>query len=121
MPIVPVDATWMDGTNMLRTQMPLKLSWAITMHKSQGQTLNKAVIDLGAKEACTGLTFVCLSRAKRISDLIVEPMPFDRLSRLGNSTQLQTRLAEEVRLRECARATLEKYSHLGVFTQRFEG
>ena len=77
------------------------------MHKSQGQTLNKAVIDLGAKEACTGLTFVCLSRAKRISDLIVEPMPFDRLSRLGNSTQLQTRLAEEVRLRECARATLE--------------
>ena len=31
---------------------------AITMHKSQGQTLDKAVIDLGPKEACTGLTFV---------------------------------------------------------------
>ena len=33
-------------------------------HKSQGQTLEKAVIDLEPKEACTGLTFVCLSRAK---------------------------------------------------------
>ena len=43
--------------------LQLRLCWAITMHKSQGQTLDKAVIDLGPKEACTGLTFVCLSRA----------------------------------------------------------
>ena len=50
------------------------LCWAITMHKSHGQTLDKFVIDVGPKEACTGLTFVCLSRAKRLVDLIVEPM-----------------------------------------------
>ena len=30
--------------------------------------------DLGPKEACTGLTFVCLSRAKRLVDLMVEPI-----------------------------------------------
>ena len=54
--------------------LQLGLCWAITMHKSLGQTLDKAVIDLGPKEACTGLTFVCLSRAKRLVDLIVEPM-----------------------------------------------
>ena len=46
-------------------QLQLSLCWAITMHKSQGQTLDKAVINLGPKEACTGLTFVCLSRAER--------------------------------------------------------
>ena len=43
--------------------LQLGLCWAITMHKSHGQTLDKVVIDLGPKEACTGLTFVCLSRA----------------------------------------------------------
>ena len=53
--------------------------WSSVMHKSLGQTLDKAVIDLGPKEACTGLTFVCLSRAKRIVDLIVEPMSTTQL------------------------------------------
>ena len=55
--------TWQDGGTQVRTQLPLRLCWAITMHKSPGQTLDKAVIDLGPKEACTGLTFVCLIRA----------------------------------------------------------
>ena len=51
--------------------LQLGLYWAITMHKSQGHPLDQAVIDLGPKEACTGLTFVCLSRAKRRVDLMV--------------------------------------------------
>ena len=71
MPISPVDTTWQDGGTLVRTQLPLRLCWAITMQKSQGQTLDKAVTDLGPKEACTGLTFVCLSRTKRLVDLMV--------------------------------------------------
>ena len=51
--------------------LQLRLCWAITMHKSQGQTLDKAVVDLEPKEACTGLTFVCFSRATRLVDLMV--------------------------------------------------
>ena len=65
---------------------------AITMHTSQGQTLDKAVIDLGPKEACTGLTFICLSTAKRLVDLIVEPMSFNRIGNLGNSSTRKARL-----------------------------
>ena len=68
------------------------------MHKSQGQTLDKAVIDLGPKEACTRLTFVCLSRAKRLVDLMVEPVSFDRIGNLGNSSTMEATLQEEVRL-----------------------
>ena len=70
----------------------LGLCWAITMHNSQGQTLDKAVIDLGPKDACTGLAFVCLSRTKRLVDLIVEPMSFNRISNLGNSSTMKAML-----------------------------
>ena len=75
------------------------------MHKTQGQTFDKAVIDLGPKEAWTGLTFVCLSRAKRLVDLIVEPMSFDRIDTLGNSSTMKDRLQEEVRLLGLAQGT----------------
>ena len=51
-------------------------------------------------EACTGLTFVCLSRVKRLVDLIVEPMSFDRIGNLGNSLTMKARLQEEVRFVE---------------------
>ena len=94
MPISPVDTTSQDGGTQVRTQLPLRLCWAITMHTSRGQTLDKAVIDLGPKEACTGLTFVCLSRAKRLVDLIVELMSFDRIGNLGNSSTMKARLQE---------------------------
>ena len=100
----PEDATWSscrqngEGNTMTKAQLSLKLCWALTMHKSQ-QTLPMPVIDLGKREACTGLTFVCLSRAKRIVDLIVEPMPFDRISRLEQSPVLKARMVDEFRLR----------------------
>ena len=86
------------------------------MPKSQGQTLDKVVIDLGPKEACTGLTFVCLSRAKRLVDLIVEPMSFDRIGNLGSSSTMKARLQEEVRLVELARGTRVTYTDMGVFS-----
>ena len=62
--------------------LQLRLWWASTMHKTQGQTLDKAVIDLGPKDACTGLTFVCLSTAKRLVYLMVDLMSFDRTGNL---------------------------------------
>ena len=91
-PTSPVDTTWQDGGTQVRTQLPLRLCWATTMHKSQGQTLEKAVIDSGPKEACTGLTSVGLSRAKRLADLMVEPTSFDRIGKLRNSDTMKARL-----------------------------
>ena len=46
--------------------------------------MDKAVVDLGKPESTAGLTFVCLSRAKRLVDLLIEPMTFERLSKLGD-------------------------------------
>ena len=62
------------------------------MDKSQGQTTKKAMIYLGNSEAIARLAFWCLSCAKRLVDLLVEPMPFDRLSKLGDKPTLSIRL-----------------------------
>ncbi len=75
-PITPLRRSWSSsGSSCSRLQLPLKLSWAVTIHKSQGLTLDKAVVDFGKKEFCAGLTFVVISRVRCLTDLLFSP-PF---------------------------------------------
>jgi hypothetical protein len=53
------------------TQIPLRLAWSITIHKSQGLTFEKAIID--AKGAFAhGQTYVALSRCKSLESLVLK-------------------------------------------------
>ncbi len=53
------------------TQLPLRLAWAVTIHKGQGKSFNKVHIDFGHGTFAPGQAYVALSRCRSINGLVI--------------------------------------------------
>ena len=74
----PIDVTrkivniyqMMNGECFTIYQFPLRLAWAVTAHKAQGQTLDKVSIDIGCQAFAHGAFYVALSRVRKLEDVL---------------------------------------------------
>lgn len=70
------------------TQIPLRLAWAVTIHKSQGKTFDRVHIDLGRGAFASGQTYVGLSRARSLEGLTLAK-PVERRHILVDDTVVE--------------------------------
>ena len=105
-PICPITATFQECDYIHEhQQLPLRLSWALTIHKAQGLTLPKTWIDLGKTERVLGLSYVAISRVRNHESLVIESMSLQRLQSIKHNKGLYYRVKEEERLAHLALST----------------
>ena len=109
-PIGPISRTWTEGkATYKRTMVPLVAAYGFSIHKSQGQTLGKVILNLGSREFAAGLTYTALTRARCLQDMAFLPMPtLARLENVLKSKTFRTQLADDNKKKGMEEEMLER-------------
>jgi len=87
----------LKGADCTRTMFPLQLCYAITMHKSQGRSLSRAVLNLSDSEFALGLSYVAVLRVKTLGLMFESAFDLSRFKEPKGKTPRDR--AEDVRIR----------------------
>ena len=68
---INADYEYQKNIYVSRSQFPLSLAWALTIHKCQGLSLDAVLIDLGSDIFEDGMAYVALSRARNIKTIFL--------------------------------------------------
>ena len=93
----------MKSFYVFRKQFPLTISYAVTVHKCQGLSLDCAIVDLSSIVFCAGMAYVAISRVRCLDGLFLTSV--DPASIIVSSSSLE----EVNRLRRCYRKDLPCY------------
>ena len=85
-----------DKVTATITQIPLRLAYAITVHKSQGMTLDAAEMDL-TNTFVAGMGYVALSRVKNLDNLYLKGLSRNAFAVSAKAREIDTKLREESR------------------------
>ena len=100
------------------SQFPLRLAWAITIHKSQGLTFEKAIIDAGNAFA-PGQVYVALSRCTSLEGMTlhshIQNSSLHSDNRISNFARLQKTSLEQLQILQRAKHNFQKEEIIGLF------
>jgi hypothetical protein len=88
-------------------QLTILVIQIIQIGQNQKPILVKDVLRKRTSERAAGMTYVALSRVRRISHLVIEPMTFEQLKAVKKNSNFKYRKLEELCLRQLARKTLQ--------------
>ena len=96
-PIGAIERTWTFRKKLYtRKMLPIVAGYSFSIHKSQGQTLPCAIVDLGDKDFAPGLTYTALTRVRRLADLVFDPMPpMSRFTKVVTSKSVKRQLEDD--------------------------
>ena len=81
--------------------LPLKPAYGTTIHSSQGQSLDRVIINLGDHEFTSGLAYTAISRCRKFEYLSFDKLPnFDYFTSKNKLTAFTDRLKQDKEERE---------------------
>jgi ATP-dependent exoDNAse (exonuclease V) alpha subunit len=86
------------------------LGYALSIHKLQGSTCDRVILNPGPKEFAAGLLLVGATRTKTFQGLAFHPMPnYIRFEQVNKMQETQRRIAEEARMEAIEQGTIQRF------------